>query len=105
MNMIEAVTNEEPPTGCRRFTDQEIHVAGQIAMSIVKAGMRGVTLHHFTTNCVNAYNLPGYPPNSEQRLQLFGVLLEAAKEIIRNDPPPPPNTWATMSHIIAYDTA
>jgi len=69
-------------------------------MSIVKAGEKGAMLHRFTMECVNAYDLPGYPADSPERLQLFGVLLELARGIIEHEPPPAPNTWNIMRHVV-----
>jgi hypothetical protein len=86
----------------RHFTKKELKAAGQIAMSIVKAAKQHAFLHEFTTECINAYDLPGYPPNTKQRLDVFNVLLELAKDIIRQKPPPQPNTFAFMQHIISW---
>jgi len=91
-----------PPDGTRRFTRKEIKAAGQIAMSIVKAGQKGAIIHEFTTECINEYDLPGYPPNSKGRLAIFQVLLDLAKEIVRREPPPQPNSCAFLKHIIDW---
>ena len=99
MYMVDGVDGQ-PPEGSRRFTKKEIHAARQIASSIVKAGAQGAILHRFTMECVNAYDLPGYPADSEERIQIFGILLELAQEIIRNEPPPQPNTWNMIKHVV-----
>lgn len=101
IGLIDA-NSEIPPNGTRRFTKKEITAAGQIAMSIVNAGKHGAIIHKFTTDCINAYDLPGYPPNSKGRIAIFRVLLELAEEIVRNEPPPPPNTFAMIRHIIDW---
>lgn len=102
IRLVDGDSNGKPPDGSRRFTQKEVKAAGQIAMSIVKAGKRGVMLHEFTTECVNAYDLPGYPPNSKERLAIFNVLLELAEQIVRQEPPPEPNSCAFMRHVVNW---
>ena len=102
IGLVEGNPNENPPDGTRSLTKKEVKTAGQIAMSMVKAGERGAFLHEFTTECINAYDLPGYPPNSKGRLAIFNVLLELAEHIVRQEPPPEPNSHAFMRRVVNW---
>ena len=102
LGLVNGDSNGNPPDGSRRFTNKEVKAAGKIAMSIVKAGKQGAMLHEFTTECINAYDLPGYPPNSKERLAIFNVLLGLAEYIIRQEPPPEPNSCAFMRNVVNW---
>lgn len=102
MMMRKLERSEPTPTGFRDLTEAELKVAKQIAFTIISLGARGVMLHEFTTNCINLYELPTFPPNSKGRLAIFQVLLQVAQEMIKEFPPQEPNTWPFMRHIVDW---
>jgi hypothetical protein len=100
---LRVLNHSDPvPDGFRDLTEAEMKVARQIASTIVRAGEKGIMLHQFTTKCINLYDLPTSPPNSKGRLLMFQLLLQVAQELIKEHPPPAPNSWASIRHIIDW---
>ena len=70
-------------------------------MSIVQAGAHFALFHRFTTECINAMT-PGIHRIPENVLLCFVCLTEAAEHIVRHEPPPAPNSYAILRHVIDW---
>jgi len=91
----------EPPPGMRRFTKKELRVASKITNLIVKAAASDSLIINWTTKCINQYDLPGYPPNSAERLQMFKILLEMSEKVL--EAKPPPISTSHIRHLITWE--
>lgn len=73
----------------------------QITAGIIKAAGRKCILMNWTTKCINKYDLPGYPQNSAERLDMFKILLELSEKVLEAKPPSISTTH--IHHIITWE--
>lgn len=95
------------PDGCRLLTEKEFYASRKVALVLAKAMKQGARLVCWNPEEINALDLPGFPPNSTERLHMFKIIVQMAEELVKVEPPKHPRTGEALrnlpSHLVEWE--